>query len=156
MEIANLIHEIEERGAILWLKENGAIGLRGKQSIVAAAVEHIEPWRHDVKAYLKKRQAAPIESETEAEVKVVEPPRFTNCPTCGMLLQAPSIDVAIENFRKYQRAQGTYWIWNDVQMERLRQAMKPGDVIEYPTFAMSCRIRRPDGLLYVHERGESA
>lgn len=41
MEIANLIHEIEERGVILWLKENGAIGLRGKQSIVAAAVEHI-------------------------------------------------------------------------------------------------------------------
>ena len=56
MEIQNLVHEIEGRGVILSLKDNGAIWLRGKQSIVAAAVKRIEPWKQDVKTYLKKRQ----------------------------------------------------------------------------------------------------
>ncbi len=77
----------------------------------------------------------------------------THCPRCNETLRAPSIDVQLANFVRWQLSQPEVFHWSDNEMEALRAALQPGDILQ-PAYAKSVYIRRPDGSFVLYERSK--
>ncbi len=61
-EIKNVVDEVEALGVRVWLKENGAIGLRGQLGMtqaLALAVSIVTPHKEEIKVFLEWRQQPP-------------------------------------------------------------------------------------------------
>ena len=61
-EIKNVVDEVEALGVRVWLKENGAIGLRGQLGMtqaLALAVSIVTPHKEEIKVFLEWRQQSP-------------------------------------------------------------------------------------------------
>jgi hypothetical protein len=77
--------------------------------------------------------------------------RFTHCPTCSATLEPPSLETQMANFQLWQRQRPRVYLWPESEMTRLRESLEIGDVIE-PAYAMSMRIRKADGRVWLFER----
>lgn len=78
---------------------------------------------------------------------------LTHCPRCSETPRAPSLDIQLANFTRWQHAQPGVYHWSDDEMQTLRAAMQPGDML-HPAFAKSVYIRRADGSFVLYERSK--
>lgn len=75
----------------------------------------------------------------------------TNCPNCNGALRAPSLDVQLANFERWQQSQPPVYHWSESEMANLRRVLGPGDILQ-PAFAQSVFIAKADGSLVRHEK----
>jgi predicted alpha/beta hydrolase family esterase len=73
-----------------------------------------------------------------------------HCPHCNPTLPAAEV----KRVRMMQAEQPHIYQWNAVQLERLEKALNQGDKVVV-LYAFSVVIKRADGTLEEHKRGEA-
>ncbi len=168
MEIEKLLTDAETAGVQISLTPDGKVRLAGAAAAVRDTAKALRPHRNTLVEYLKQCGAVVVRApegvvnetiELDAEGGVASDdtpstPQFAFCPKCREPLIAPSPEIQIRNFARWQHEHSSYFWWTESQLTRLEEhlAANPADVLILPSFAHSVSIRRPDGSVYTHFR----
>jgi hypothetical protein len=156
-EVAEIVRNAGVSGVVLELTTDDRVRLYGPKQKVAKLSEEIRPYRDDLIRYLKSRRAEVVEESAQAdrqvEVEVEDAGGFTACPHCHQPLAAPNAEIQVENLKKWQLGYPAIFQWSTPALERLKTRLARNDLI-VTRWMLSVEVRRPDGSIYVHERGE--
>jgi len=119
INVDELLAEIESSGCRVKLDRNGLIAIRGPRALLPEISEKLQPYRAEIAEYLSRRSNG----------AVATPPAPHQCWRCGASGNAPDLDEQVEIVKHEHLKRGDVFIWTDREFARLRELLRPGDLI---------------------------